>query len=153
MNLGRLVVAIAVVGSALPVLPGPAQAASITVTTSADVVAADGLTSLREAVQTARSNGTDDVIVLDGATTYTLSDCALGALLHDESADLVIEGNGATIAQTCVDESILTKDDLTDQVLEIVDVTLVTGPLSGGSRGGCGCRCDKPAGARHGHYR
>lgn len=118
------------IGLVVAVAPGPAAAASITVTTTADIVAADGQTSLREAIETASSNGTDDEIVL-APVDYQLTDCVAGALLHDEDQDLTILGNGATITQTCTDEPVLVKTSVATVVLDVRNLTIVTAPNSG----------------------
>jgi CSLREA domain-containing protein len=100
----------------------PANAAAITVTTTDDEVSANGQTSLREAIS--QSSGTVDVadtITLQAGVTYVLDLCDANALTEENlnaSGDLdhtdnnpggglTIEGNGATIEQTCEGERIL----------------------------------------------
>lgn len=107
----------------------PARAATFTVTTLADVVnAADGVTSLREAVIAASANGVDDTIVL-GPGAHDLTLCA-GPLSHTDDAALTVEGNGATIVQTCADTGVIesTHDDST---LTLADLGIIGGPNSG----------------------
>jgi CSLREA domain-containing protein len=80
-------------------LPGVAEGASISVTTNADGVAADGSCSLREAVQAANTdlavnecpagNGADAISL--AATTYTLTGGQL-----DVTSELTIAGAGAS---------------------------------------------------------
>lgn len=112
----------------------PAQsalAATITVTTTADVTnGADGLTSLREAVVEANAVAGADTIVLVAAT-YDLTDCAAGELLHDGTGgDLVIQGNTATIHQTC-DATRIMRHATNGTVLTITDANLIGGPNAG----------------------
>jgi CSLREA domain-containing protein len=100
----------------------PANAAAITVTTTDDEVSANGQTSLREAIT--QSNGTvnvADTITLQAGVTYVLDLCDANALAEEDlntsgdldhtdnnpSGGLTIEGNGATIEQTCEGERIL----------------------------------------------
>lgn len=109
--------------------PGVAGAATFTVTTTSDTVAADGVLSLREAFIASSLNGADDVIVL-AATTYTLDRCADGPLLSAGDEQLTIEGNGATISQTCSDVGMIRMDGATS-LLTIRDVTLDGGPNTG----------------------
>ena len=109
--------------------PGVASAATFTVTTASDTVAADGVTSLREAFIASSLNGTDDVIVLD-AVTYSLTRCADGPLLSDGDEQLTIQGNGATISQTCSDVGMIEMTGLTS-VLIVDGVTLEGGPNTG----------------------
>ena len=86
----------------------PAYAATVVVSTTADVVnAGDGLISLREAVNTANAAAGATTIQLSAAT-YQLSTCgadedanANGDLDFVPSTVLTIDGNGATIQQTC----------------------------------------------------
>ena len=132
----RVVVATVLVGAGLITTATPTHAAVLTVDTTADTVAADGLTSLREAMLTANSNGVDDEIVLVGGQTYSLTDCVAGPLVYDESADLSITGNGATVTQTCTDQRILEKSGPNDNVLTLDGLTLVTAPNSGVNIGG-----------------
>lgn len=108
-----------------------ASAATITVTTTADVVdAGDGVTSLREAITTANGNGQDDIIVL-APQTYSLDLCAAGEFFYDEAQDLTIEGNGATVVQTCVDQRILDKAGPNTTLLTVSDLTVVNTVNSG----------------------
>ncbi|MFT4293959.1 MAG: right-handed parallel beta-helix repeat-containing protein [Micropruina sp.] len=107
----------------------PARAATFTVTTFADVVSpVDGVTSLREAFAAASSNGTDDTIVL-AAGSYHLTSCT-GPLSHTEGAALTVQGNGATITQTCADTGVIeSTDDVSS--LTLTDLGIVGGPNSG----------------------
>jgi len=94
-----------------------AEAATLTVTTATDSVnGGDGLLSLREAITEANSAVEPTTIVLAAATTYQLDlGCALadedgnasGDLDHTGDQDLTIEGNGATIEQTCANRRVL----------------------------------------------
>jgi predicted outer membrane repeat protein len=94
----------------------PAYAADISVTTTDDVVAADGVTSLREAVAEANAAGEASTITLPPGT-YTLDDdgaCAAGDedgnatgdLDYTAAQPLTITGAGATIAQTCAGQRV-----------------------------------------------
>lgn len=97
-------IAAAAVCTACPPDPGPGPAPDgIQVTTTADVVDAnDGVTSLREAFAIASSDGEDSTIVTTGGATYDLTNCAAGALVHDEMALTVLgHGGAATVRQTC----------------------------------------------------
>jgi hypothetical protein len=88
----------------------PAGAATISVTTTADVVdGTDGATSLREAFAEASASAAADTIVLTAATTYELDDCAAGHLVDGGTNDLFLQGNGATIDQTCDDTRVIEK--------------------------------------------
>ncbi|MGQ0697563.1 MAG: right-handed parallel beta-helix repeat-containing protein [Panacagrimonas sp.] len=110
---------------------GSANAAIIPVTTTGDSInGGDGLTSLREAVTVARSNGVNDTIVLAAGQTYTLSFCLEGALTFTEATALVFQGNGSTIQQTCPDKGIA-KATMNDSTLTFQQVTLIGGPNSG----------------------
>ncbi|MFT0788522.1 choice-of-anchor Q domain-containing protein, partial [Synechococcus sp. H55.10] len=108
------------VGVAVAGLGLPAQAATITVTTAADVISDDGQCSLREAVIAANTDSAlfstageciagsgTDTIVLQAATTYILSlDDDGGGHQTDSGADnddldiastITLQGNGAGI--------------------------------------------------------
>lgn len=124
-GVSRLIVAMALL-AAITVGVGPpsSAAAVVVVTTTADTVAADGLVSLREAVDMANSDGDDTVIQLGSGLTYQLTICVAkepveignsgffrppddddanldGDLDHTEANDLTIEGDGSTISNTC----------------------------------------------------
>ena len=133
----RTAAAVLVMGGALVLTGGPADAATIAVTTTADSVAADGVTSLREAFATASSNGTNDTITLAASATYDLTDCAAGALAHTAGSALTITGNGATVRQTCSDDGVMASTDTTSS-LTIDDTTLDGGPNSGVTVPGAG---------------
>lgn len=99
-------VALATVTTACPPGPtGPGTPATIVVTTTADVTdGGDGLTSLREAMIAADSDGVDSTIVLDGGATHALTLCGPGALAHDEPTALTLTTTGsgrAVVQQTC----------------------------------------------------
>jgi len=80
--------------------PFRARAAVFDVDTTADVLTTSGL-SLRRALALASANGEDDIINLQPNASYTLSLCSQGALQHTDAHLLTIEGNAATIVQTC----------------------------------------------------
>ena len=117
------------VAAGILLLPAPAQAATITVTTNADEWATGGGCSLREAIQAADNNaafggcpagaaGHDDIVVPAGsydldALTDTVDEAA-GDL--DVRSDVAISGAGAT--QTIVDGIDL------DRVMEIENATV-----------------------------
>ena len=112
----------------------------IEVTTTVDVVADDGVTSLREAFAQADGNDTEDTIELASGATYDLTDCAAGALLQNSSPRLTVRGDlaaRATIRQTCTDARIVATGAVTS-TLAISGVTLVGGPSSGTSVPGAG---------------
>lgn len=107
-----------------------ASAVTITVTTTNDVVnGGDGLTSLREAFATAGSNGTADTIVLGAALTYALTDCG-GPLTHADNQELVVQGNGSTIEQTC-DATRIIDSTHHDGRLELQQLVIDGGPNAG----------------------
>ena len=113
----------------------PAMAATVTVTTTSDVVnGADGLVSLREAVSQANAAGEATVIEL-AASTYPLTLCGggsdddanVGGDLDSTSAQtLTVNGNGAVIDQTCAGERVL------DQLDEAAQLTLDALTITGG---------------------
>ncbi|WP_020385827.1 right-handed parallel beta-helix repeat-containing protein [Kribbella catacumbae] len=115
-------------GSGLVAVVAPAaSAATITVTTTADTVdGGDGQTSLREAFATAGSNGVDDVIALGAAQTYQLTNCT-GPLTHAEGHELVVQGNGSTIDQSCDATAIIDSTDHAGR-LELQDLIIDGGP-------------------------
>ena len=109
----------------------PAGAVTYTVTTTLDTVnPGDGLTSLREAFTASSSNGTNDTIVLAASATYSLTRCADGPLLSDGDEELLVQGNAATISQTCSDVGIIQMDGFTS-LLTIESATLDGGPNTG----------------------
>ncbi|MCC7075748.1 MAG: hypothetical protein IT198_01350 [Acidimicrobiia bacterium] len=109
----------AVLAAALTVgtagLARPATAAvDIVVTTNRDVVADDGLVSLREAVDRANRQAGPETIVLAEGDLYRLTRC--GGLHEDVNVtgdldfadvELTIRGTGATIMQTCAGQRVL----------------------------------------------
>ena len=110
-----------------------AGAAVINVTTEVDVIdSSDSLVSLREAFAQAITGG-DDTIVLASGGNYQLTDCAAGELEVIEDANLIIEGNGATVTQTCSNQRILNKkyDSSNDFILAINQLSLKGGANSG----------------------
>lgn len=83
---------------------------------------------LRAALATAAANGEADELVLTAGVTYDLTCDAGGELLHDEDQGLTIDGNGATIRQTCADERVLLHDSTA--LLELRDLTITGGNTS-----------------------
>ncbi|MFK8022354.1 MAG: right-handed parallel beta-helix repeat-containing protein, partial [Ilumatobacter sp.] len=135
----------------------PAAAANIiAVTTTADVVAADGLTSLREAVDIANADSDHSVIQLGLGLTYQLTDCVAkepidfgngffaspadddvnldGDLDHTAAHDLTIEGNGSTIENTCLYDRVI--DNLHGDSRLVLDDLTVTGGVGAPDEGG-----------------
>ncbi|WBQ02897.1 right-handed parallel beta-helix repeat-containing protein [Kribbella sp. CA-293567] len=115
-------------GSGLVAVVAPAaSAATISVTTTADVVSGgDGLTSLREAFSTAGTNGVDDVITLGAGLTYPLTNCA-GPLTHADGHELVVQGNNSTIDQSCDAKGIIDSTNHAGR-LELQDLVIDGGP-------------------------
>ncbi len=132
----RLIAGVALVAGGVVWAPERAGAATYVVTTTADSIAPGG-TSLREAFLASSLNGTDDTIVLAPGATYSLTLCAEGPLLSDGNEGLTIEGNGATISQTCSDVGIMQMDGFTS-LLTVQDATLDGGPNTGTSISGAG---------------
>jgi CSLREA domain-containing protein len=114
-----------------------AQAAVIVVTTTADTVAADGQTSLREAVQLASTNAESDVIQLSSGASYALTQCALGPLDHTAAEDLTLQGSGATVTQSC-DNTEVFRSSNNAATLTMQQVNLVGGPNTGVTVNGAG---------------
>lgn len=109
----------------------PAQAATIPVTTIADVVdPADGVTSLREAFVIASSNTEADTIALAPGVEYELTSCFVGSLPHTRPEALTLDGNGSSIYQTCFDRRIVDNTDPASD-LTIREVALTGGFNSG----------------------
>ena len=132
MTSRRIISVLALSATAVVAVPTAASAITIDVTTTMDVVdGADGVTSLREAMIEADANGTEDTIALAPDLTYDLTDCVVGPLVHGAGEDLTIDGNGATIAQTCTDERVIDKTGPNDATLTVTDVTLNGGPNTG----------------------
>jgi hypothetical protein len=104
-----------------------ATAATLTVTTTAD----GGAGSLREAIETLAVNGGGDTVVLGAGATYQLT-CGGGGQLTHGATPLTIEGNGATIVQTCAGDRVF--DQGTAQLL-LFDVTLTGGNTTGPGAG------------------
>lgn len=112
----------------------PAMAATVTVTTTTDVVdGADGLVSLREAVDTANAAAEATVIDLAASSTYPLTSCGGdedanlgGDLDYTGMLALTVNGNGSTIDQTCPDERVLDQLDSAAQVV-LGDLTITGG--------------------------
>ncbi|GEA85921.1 hypothetical protein GCM10009774_01410 [Cellulomonas gelida] len=122
------------------VLATPSAAATVTVTTTTDVVdGGDGLVSLREAVHTANAAADATVIDLAAAGTYSLTLCGddedanvAGDLDYTGAQALRVNGGGSTIAQTCPDERVLDTLDSTTQVA-LGDLTITGGDTFDGA--------------------
>ncbi len=130
---GLVVPAIAMVGGS-----EVARAATITVTTTTDVVnGADGVVSLREAMVTASASAGDDEITLGAGLTHVLDDCVGGSLLDAGADNLTIGGYGSVIEQTCTDARVIEKTQATG-TLTLRGITLDGGPNSGVTVAGAG---------------
>jgi predicted outer membrane repeat protein len=128
--------------SALVAFALPAQAATLAVTTTDDVVnGGDGVLSLREAIDAANADAATTTIELVAATTYELDLCdgddndeedanASGDLDHSTDQALTINGHGATIEQSCAGERILHTTSAATTVT-LTDVTLTGGAGDG----------------------
>ncbi len=124
---------------ALGLMARPADAATFTVTTTADVVdPSDGVLSLREAIDEANLSGGDDVIVLP-AGTHTLS-LSSGRNNDNSGGDLDhLDRGGLTIVGAGLDVTIIDAAGLSDRILDmrsgdlvIEDLTLTNGATGGG---------------------
>lgn len=128
-RIGRGALAALLVGATTVVLGGtPASGAVFAVTTTDD----GGPGSLRDAVALASASAEPNVIELEEDATYVLDDCTAGELHHTGSQPLTIEGNGATIRQTCAGARVVE----TDSDLTVNDLTITGGDLPGGLGGG-----------------
>ena len=119
--------------------PGLDIPSPIVVDTTDDVVADDGLTSLREAITLAGYDGVDSTIELAPGATYTLDECG-GDDPAEEDAnvdgdldsiwpdDITINGHGATLTTTCQERLI---NNLGDH-LTIRELTLTGGETATG---------------------
>jgi predicted outer membrane repeat protein len=126
---------IALLGS----FPQPAWALTVhNVTTTADVVAADGQISLREAFNAANSDGDASLIQLGAGLVYSLNICGVvpahstngaGSLVHTSSLGLTINGQGSTIQQTCPFERVM-RNSHEDAHITLNDLTLTGGQVT-----------------------
>jgi hypothetical protein len=127
---------------AFVVSAGPAAADTVNVTNTAD----DGTsTSLRGVLESANDG---DVIVLTAGATYQLTICnppVVKALEGSSgwgdveiSGAVTIQGNGATIEQTCEDRVLYTQDEIT------IENTTITGGNVEGPGGGLFQDSDNP---------
>jgi CSLREA domain-containing protein len=110
---------------------------SIVVTTTADTVADDGETSLREAFALANQSDSANTIVLARGATYDLTNCGAGPLAHTTASSLTLSGHGATVHQTCANSGIM-RSTQTASSLIIDRTTVVGGPNSGATVYGAG---------------
>lgn len=145
MRRTALALTVALVAVVVPVAVGTAPAgadASFTVTSTADQVVSIRFTTLREAVEAAATATGTATISLQAGLTYNLSLCTGGTEDANARGDLdvrgtatrvVIDGNGATINQTCAGERVV--DHLAGPALTLREVT-VTGGDAVGDGGG-----------------
>src|SRR4051812_13256970 len=98
-----LVVGAALATAALVAVGAPAHASTFSPTADPTVDGAAG--SLRAAIVAATNAGGDTIDLAPGGT-YTLT-CAGGGTLSHGTTPLTINGNGATIHQTCADSRVL----------------------------------------------
>lgn len=148
MRLRRIVAVSAAMGTvatgALVVSGTPAYAENIiTVTTTADLVAADGVTSLREAFTLANGDGQDSRIVLGDDLVYGLCGGispsnedlnSSGDLDHTDAHALVIEGHGSEIRAACPGNRVI--DNLNGAAaITIVDLGIKGGDVTIGTPG------------------
>ncbi|MGC5222833.1 choice-of-anchor Q domain-containing protein [Micromonospora sp. DT81.3] len=127
-------VALVAASTSVFVTATPAMAATVTVTTTSDVVdGGDGLVSLREAVTQANAAVDPTIIELAASSTYTLTLCgadedanAGGDLDHTGTESLTLAGHGSIIEQTCAGERVLDQLDSAPQVA-VSDVTITGG--------------------------
>jgi hypothetical protein len=123
-------------GAAVAVIAGPASGATtFTVTNTAD--GGPGSDSLRDVLENQINDG--DTVALTAGATYTLDRCADGQIFVD--AEVTIQGNGATIEQTCDARVLETEFDIT-----LIGVTITGGQGLDGEGGGL--RSDAEAGGR-----
>jgi predicted outer membrane repeat protein len=127
---------LALVAAPVAVVAGatPALAAVITVTTTTDSVnGADGLLSLREAVDQANVAGEPTTIELAPASTYQLTLCGAeedanvgGDLDSTGSQSVTVNGHGSSVVQTCAGERVVDQLDISAE-LAVNDLTVTGG--------------------------
>lgn len=123
-------------GATVAVIAAPASGASeIPVTNTAD--GGPGSDSLRDVLENQINDG--DTVVLTAGATYTLDRCQDGQIFVD--AEVTIQGNGATIEQTCEARVLETEFDIT-----LIGVTITGGQGLDGEGGGL--RSDADEGGR-----
>ena len=139
MNALRKLILAAVLAGGIGWFATSARADAITVTTTTDSVAADGLKSLREAAQQASVNGVEDdaELLLEAGASYELTLCGLGALDHTDAQNLNVHGNGGTVTQTCADMEIMRSSN-NAATLTIDGLNLVGGANTGVTVNGAG---------------
>ena len=128
------VLALVVAPAGIVATSTPAAAATVTVTTTADSVdGADGVLSLREAVDQANAAGEPTTIELAPSSTYPLALCggdedanAGGDLDSTGAQPVTVNGHGSTVEQTCAGERVLDQLDIGAQ-LALHDLTLTGG--------------------------
>lgn len=134
------VLAVVAVPVGVVITAAPAGAATVTVTTTSDSVnGADGLLSLREAVNQANAAAEPTTIELTASTTYLLSLCgaeedanAAGDLDSTGSQPVTVNGHGSTVDQTCADERVIDQLDIGAQ-LAVHELTITGGDSSDGA--------------------
>ena len=134
------VLALVAVPVGILVTSAPAMAATATVTTTSDTVdGADGLLSLREAVNQANAAATPTTIELAPSTTYSLTVCGGdedanvgGDLDSTGSQPITVNGHGSTVDQTCADERVIDQLDINAQ-LALHELTITGGDSSDGA--------------------
>ncbi len=131
-TVGMLAAVALVAGLLVALAPGTAGALSITVTTTVD----GDPGSLRDAVDDINTDGPGPhTINLAAGATYVLDECASGdnGGLTINVGPVTINGNGATIEQTCTDARVFRYNS--NEWITLNDVTITGGNREGGSRG------------------
>lgn len=142
----------ALVAALLVVAAGsPADALTSYTVTSTD----DGAPgSLRDVLDQANADGDDSEITLPAGATLELDVCGAAGIDEDGNAsgdldstdathDLTIQGNGATIRQTCATQRVF-HARIDGATVRFVDVTITGGDVTSGSRNGGGLAVQGP---------
>src|SRR5437764_5354360 len=125
-----LAIAATVALTAAAVFVAAPSASAATFTPSPDPTVDGGAGSLRAAIVAATTAGGDTIDLAAGGT-YTLT-CAGGGALSHGATPLTINGNGATIVQTCANSRVLgTLGSLTLDAVTLTGGNGTTGPGAG----------------------
>jgi hypothetical protein len=115
-------------------LPAVGQTTTYDVTTTSDIIAADGFTSLREAINSANADLTSSSILLDDGLVYILTGSNLPTITNDFPLSIISTGTLNAVIDGDNTHRPLTMD--IDSDLTISKITVQNGFVANGDGGG-----------------